>query len=180
MAIGGGQYCLSNLLSRQSNPHLLCSCARACAAERADHPENPLFPSLRSPTRRTRKHFYPVITEPQEAGVRLERGGAFGPVPRKYDHSRRKGWDFSPNNAADYLRWRELDFRQPRRDVLGDMMLPNSAGVEVSQFTSKVYSGQYSSDGNFFYTACQDFRCVLALAPRVSSQQRPLRPNYVT
>lgn len=39
-------------------------------------------------------------------------------------------------------------------------MLPNSAGVEVSQFTSKVYSGQYSSDGNFFYTACQDFRCV--------------------
>lgn len=51
--------------------------------------------------------------------------------------------------------------------MLGEMMLPNSAGVEVSQFTSKVYSGQYSSDGNFFYTACQDFRCVPALAHKV-------------
>lgn len=118
---------------------------------------------LRSPTRRTRKQFYPVIKEPQEPGIRLERGGAFGPVPRKYDQSLRKSWDYAPN-PADYLRWRELDFRQPRRDVLGEMTLPNSAGVEVSQFTSKVYSGQYSSDGNFFYTACQDFRCVVLAA----------------
>ncbi|GAA5987136.1 hypothetical protein JCM10908_001043 [Rhodotorula pacifica] len=124
------------------------------------------------PTRRTRKQFYPPIKEPQEAGIRLERGGAFGPVPRKYDHSLRKTWDYSPN-AADYLRWRELDFRQPRRDVLGEMMLPNSAGVEVSQFTSKVYSGQYSSDGNFFYTACQDFRVYIydtATPPRVGDK----------
>lgn len=140
------------------------SCLRRCRERGANETDAarpaPAPPRLFSPTRRTRKQYYPVIKEPQENGVRLERGGAFGPTPRKYDTSLRQTWDYSPKNTADYLRWRELGFRQPRKDVLGDMMLPNTAGVEVSQFTSHVYSGQYSSDGNFFYTACQDFRCA--------------------
>lgn len=93
--------------------------------------------------------------------MRLERGGAFGPIPRKYDQTKRKNWQFAPN-TADYFRYRELDYRRPPKDTLGEMTVPNSVGVEVSQFTSKVYSGQYSTDGAFFYTACQDFRCVLA------------------
>jgi WD repeat-containing protein 23 len=31
----------------------------------------------------------------------------------------------------------------------------------VSQFQSKVYSGQYSNDGSFFYTASQDFNVYI-------------------
>lgn len=58
---------------------------------------------------------------------------------------------------------RELDYRAPTKTALGDLMIPNSAGVEVAQLTSKVYSGQYSSDGRFFYS------CVFFLPPAVGS-----------
>lgn len=33
----------------------------------------------------------------------------------------------------------------------GQMAIPNTAGVEVAQHQSKVYSGQYSADGNFLF-----------------------------
>ncbi|GAA5910705.1 hypothetical protein JCM5296_006818 [Sporobolomyces johnsonii] len=118
------------------------------------------------------EQWYDIVKEPQEPGMRLERSGLFGPIPKKYDTSRRKYWDYSPN-FPNYFRLRELDYRRPSKSGLGDMTIPNSAGVEVSQFTSKVYSGQYSSDGNFFYTACQDFRVYIydtQAAPRVGNK----------
>ncbi|BGP23919.1 hypothetical protein JCM10295v2_002820 [Rhodotorula toruloides] len=124
------------------------------------------------PTRRHARQFYDIVKEPQEPGMRLERGGAFGPIPRKYDQTKRKTWQYAPN-PADYFRYRELDYRRPLKDTLGEMTVPNSVGVEVSQFTSKVYSGQYSTDGAFFYTACQDFRVYIydtSSPPRVGDK----------
>ncbi|GAA6014791.1 hypothetical protein JCM10207_002181 [Rhodosporidiobolus poonsookiae] len=112
------------------------------------------------PTRRNAKQYYEIIKTPQKPGKDLERSGAFGPPPHKYDQRRTSAWT-EPNYLSDYFRMRELDVRAPRKTALGDWMVPNSAGVEVSQFTSKVYSGQYSSDGKFFYTACQDFRVYI-------------------
>ncbi|GAA6041985.1 hypothetical protein JCM8097_009131 [Rhodosporidiobolus ruineniae] len=124
------------------------------------------------PTRRNPKQYYPIIKEPEEAGMRLERSGAFGPVPTKYDNSKQAAWT-QPQNLAEQLRLRELNIRRPAKTAFGDLMIPNSAGVEVSQFTSKVYSGQYSSDGRFFYSACQDFRVYIydtQTIPRVGSK----------
>ncbi|GAA5919452.1 hypothetical protein JCM1841_002402 [Sporobolomyces salmonicolor] len=118
------------------------------------------------------EQWYDIVKEPQEPGMRLERSGLFGPIPQKYDTARRKYWDYS-SNFPNYFRLRELDYRRPSKSSLSDMTVPNSAGVEVSQFTSKVYSGQYSSDGNFFYTACQDFRVYIydtQASPRVGNK----------
>ncbi|BGP15145.1 hypothetical protein JCM10213_005394 [Rhodosporidiobolus nylandii] len=124
------------------------------------------------PTRRNAKQYYDIPTTPQEPGMRLERSGAFGPPPRKYDTTKRAQWT-EPLNIAEQFRLRETELKAPRRTAMGDLMLPNSAGVEVAQFTSKVYSGQYSSDGKFFYTACQDFHVYIydtSRPPRVGSK----------
>ncbi|GAA6054137.1 hypothetical protein JCM3770_003214 [Rhodotorula araucariae] len=123
-------------------------------------------------SRRSTKQYYPIIEVPQENGMRLERGGAFGPPPRKYDTTKRRNWLHAPT-AADYFRSRELDFRRPFKDALGDLMLPNSSGVEVAQFAEPVYSGQYSADGTFFYAACKDYRVYMydtSTAPRVGDK----------
>ncbi|BGP47242.1 hypothetical protein JCM10450v2_003094 [Rhodotorula kratochvilovae] len=118
------------------------------------------------------KQYYPIIEVPQENGMRLERGGAFGPPPRKYDTTKRRNWLHAPT-TSDYLRSRELDFRRPLKEALGDLMLPNSNGVEVAQFAEPVYSGQYSADGTFFYAACKDYRVYMydtSTAPRVGDK----------
>ncbi|GAA5970636.1 hypothetical protein JCM11641_007379 [Rhodosporidiobolus odoratus] len=123
------------------------------------------------PTRRNAKQYYDIPKEPQENGMRLEQSGAFGPPPRKYSTSKRLSWT-SPLSIAEQFRLREWDIRAPKRSAMGDI-IPNSAGVEVAQFTSKVYSGQYSSDGRFFYSACQDFHVYIfdtSLPPRVGTK----------
>ena len=34
--------------------------------------------------------------------------------------------------------------------------IPNSTGYTLKDYTSRIYSGQYSRDGNFFYATTQD------------------------
>ncbi|GAA5908642.1 hypothetical protein JCM6882_003702 [Rhodosporidiobolus microsporus] len=125
------------------------------------------------PTRRNAKQYYPIHTSPHSSGERLLRSGAFGPPPRSYDKSRSASWT-KPVNLSEKVRMRELGMsRRTSRLGWGEVAIPNSVGVEVSQFTSKVYSGQYSSDGRFFYSACQDFRVYIydtATPPRVGSK----------
>lgn len=87
-------------------------------------------------------------------------------IPSKYSSSLTKNWSNpTPTSLSSYFTQRELSLSPTQssrnKRLLGDMLIPNSSGVEVSQFTSKVYSGQYSNDGTFFYTACQDFWFVL-------------------
>jgi len=79
-------------------------------------------------------------------------------IPSKYSSSLTKNWmNPTPTSLSSYFTQRELSLSPTsssrNKRLLGDMMIPNSSGVEVSQFTSKVYSGQYSNDGTFFYTA---------------------------
>ncbi|GAA6063021.1 hypothetical protein JCM10212_001800 [Sporobolomyces blumeae] len=122
------------------------------------------------------KQWYDIPTEPQEAGVNLERSGLFSRIPSKYSSSRTLEWSSPTSHATSfpsYFRARELSYRAPLKSDLGATTVPNSAGVEVSQFTSKVYSGQYSNDGAFFYSACKDF-CIYIYdthsPPRVGSK----------
>ncbi|GAA5944429.1 uncharacterized protein JCM15063_000952 [Sporobolomyces koalae] len=123
--------------------------------------------------------YYDLVKTPQPAGIDLERSGLFSRIPAKYHQARTRDWlhpslDYlSPSSLSSYFTSREHSLFAPAKQALGERLIPNSSGVEVSQFTSKVYSGQYSTDGDFFYTACQDF-CIYiydtAAPPRVGSK----------
>ncbi|KAI5480392.1 WD repeat protein [Pseudohyphozyma bogoriensis] len=108
--------------------------------------------------RAKQKQWYEPVTEPVAAGVRLERSGDWGPPPVKYSNRKLK---HHSKQLPSLLRDRELGYGRSVKSTLGDYTIPNSAGTEVSQFQSKVYSGQYSEDGSFFYTACQDFKVYI-------------------
>lgn len=46
----------------------------------------------------------------------------------------------------------------PTQTKLGQHYIPNQRlGHTMAQFDSRAYSGQFSQDGKFFYTCCQDF-----------------------
>ncbi|KAK4055503.1 secretory subunit [Microbotryomycetes sp. JL201] len=133
-------------------------------------------------SRRKFKNWYPKQDGPAESGIKLLRSGDFGPAPPRYSCHVRK---FAPidHNMTSVLRAREINLLSPSRAALAQTAVPNSSGVEVSQFESKVYSGQYSADGNFFYSACQDMRVYIydtLQPPRVGSKSvmaTPPRPR---
>ncbi|SCV70734.1 BQ2448_3496 [Microbotryum intermedium] len=104
------------------------------------------------PASRTTKNYYDIPKEPVPAGVRLERSGEFGPPPKKYAESERKFGDYSPN-VSRTLRERDLNVGRMPKSWLAHDLVPNNSGVEVTQLQAKVYSGQYSTDGAFFYIA---------------------------
>ncbi|KDE07957.1 hypothetical protein MVLG_01863 [Microbotryum lychnidis-dioicae p1A1 Lamole] len=109
------------------------------------------------PARRTTKNYYEIPKEPVPAGVRLERSGEFGPPPRKYAATERKFGDYSPN-VSRILGERDLNVGRMPKSWLAHDLVPNNSGVEVAQLQAKVYSGQYSTDGAFFYAAAKDFK----------------------
>ncbi|GAA5985581.1 hypothetical protein JCM5350_007142 [Sporobolomyces pararoseus] len=126
------------------------------------------------------KQWYELVKEPQLTGINLERSGLFSRIPSKYSQAQTKSWHLpssspssSPFSLPSYFNSREYSLQKPSKQSLSEHLIPNSSGVEVSQFSSKVYSGQYSNDGDFFYTACQDF-CIYiydtASSPRVGSK----------
>ncbi|ORY53391.1 WD40-repeat-containing domain protein [Leucosporidium creatinivorum] len=124
--------------------------------EDSDEDEHPYWGAPRKKT----KQWYELPTEPNETGVRLERGGEFGPPPKSYIAKERKFTDYSPSFPS-VLRERELNILRSPKSQLGHLAIPNTPGVEVAQHQSKVYSGQYSADGNFFYSASQAMRVYI-------------------
>ncbi|KAM0751222.1 WD40 repeat-like protein [Meredithblackwellia eburnea MCA 4105] len=125
---------------------------------------------------RPAKKWYPDVLEPIDKGVKLERSGEWGPPPASYLKATNKFHTYSPN-LTSILHSRSV-IKTPARPrfsktVFSDAVVPNHAGTEVAQFTSKVYSGQYSDDGSFFYAGCQDFRIYIydtRFAPLVGSK----------
>lgn len=112
--------------------------------------------------------------------------------PPKLVASDRKFTTFS-SNLASTLRTREYDYRAPKKVSINEGFVPNSAGVVTSEFQSKVYCGQYSEDGKFFYAATQAFKVYLfdtSKAPATGSKsitdntveptasRRSMRDNY--
>ncbi|KAH7105777.1 WD40 repeat-like protein [Auriculariales sp. MPI-PUGE-AT-0066] len=106
-------------------------------------------------------------TEPQEAGVELLRSGQFGSV-KMHSQAQNGG-----RGLARYLHRRECAQRPGhfRREELTRPMVPNSTGTVVATFDDDVYSGQYSDDGNFYYTCCRNFQLDIfsTTEPRVSA-----------
>jgi WD repeat-containing protein 23 len=94
---------------------------------------------------------------PSEQGKELMQTGNFGSNPRTEDTVKRK-----KRLAYDIMR-RELgvggDGRQKNATrLLKQDMIPESVADTIIHYNARCYSGQFSDDGNFFFSCAQDFR----------------------
>ena len=124
--------------------------------------------------RQTRSNRAPIVYPkvPSDTGTELMSSGKFGRTdPRLRPCERRK-----PDSVAYRLLRRELgtEFAQAKiadRLVAQDM-LPASKADTIVEYDSRVYSGQFSDDGNFFFSCGQDFRV------RMYDTSNPYRWKY--
>ena len=107
------------------------------------------------PRRRRRALDLPPL--PYVAGKRLLNSGEFGPL----DDTRVKRRRYeAPRTLTQFARFRELGWRRENPVFISRKWIPaGTKGSLVAQYDRHVYSGQFSHDGSFFYTASQDFRC---------------------
>ncbi|PLW40421.1 hypothetical protein PCASD_10399 [Puccinia coronata f. sp. avenae] len=104
--------------------------------------------------------FYPAVIEPIQDGVNLERSGSYGKPPDHYVASKKRLKDHS-SNTFDILSASETSHHPFNKNQLAPNHLPNSPGTEVAAYRSRIYIGQYSQDGTFFYTCTQAFRVYI-------------------
>ncbi|KAG6008412.1 hypothetical protein E4U43_000154, partial [Claviceps pusilla] len=91
---------------------------------------------------------------PSEEGVKLMQTGTFG-ISDCDEHDRKR--------VARRLLERELgigDFeeRQRNRELVTQALIPGTRADQIIHYDDPVYSGQFSDDGNFFFSCCQDFQ----------------------
>ncbi|TFK77480.1 WD40 repeat-like protein [Pluteus cervinus] len=124
--------------------------------------------SFRSTFDSTRRYFKEV-TEPQEPGVSLLKGGDFGRVAPKIRARRGR------TNVARYIhnRTSQPHARNFREDCTTNLV-PNTHGTAVSAHEANIYTGQYSGDSSFYYTCSQDFKLHVfdTTAPRQAATYR--------
>jgi WD repeat-containing protein 23 len=94
---------------------------------------------------------------PSEQGRELMNAGAFGSSPRSEDTIKRK-----KRLAYDIMR-RSLGLGSEGRQknatrLLKQDMIPESVADTIIHYNARCYSGQFSDDGNFFFSCAQDFR----------------------
>jgi len=104
--------------------------------------------------------FYPPVVEPVQDGVNLERSGSYGKPPNHYLAAKKRLQDHS-SNTFDILTANETSPHRFDKSLLASNHLPNSPGTEVAAYRSRIYSGQYSEDGTFFYTCTQAYRVYI-------------------
>lgn len=94
---------------------------------------------------------------PSEQGQELMQTGTFGSNPRREDTIKRK-----KKLAYDIMR-RELGVGSNGRQknatrLLKQNMIPESVADTIIHYNARCYSGQFSDDGNFFFSCAQDFK----------------------
>jgi WD repeat-containing protein 23 len=94
---------------------------------------------------------------PSEQGQELMNAGAFGSTPRSEDTIKRK-----KRLAYDIMR-RSLGLGSEGRQknatrLMKQDMIPESVADTIIHYNARCYSGQFSDDGNFFFSCAQDFR----------------------
>ena len=108
----------------------------------------------RRPKRRGPPQFEKV---PSEEGTRLMESGTFGTNERSEDSIRRK------KKTAMRLLRRELGLGTPGQEkgntrLMRQDFIPRSKADMIINYNARCYSGQFSRDGNFFFSCAQDFR----------------------
>jgi DDB1- and CUL4-associated factor 11 len=94
---------------------------------------------------------------PSDEGKELMQTGTFGSNPRSLDTIKRK------KRLAYNIMQRELgqgsDGRQKNASrLMKQGMIPESDADTIIHYNARCYSGQFSDDGNFFFSCAQDFR----------------------
>ena len=94
---------------------------------------------------------------PSERGQELMNGGLFGSNARQEDTLKRK------KRLAYNILQRELGLGGEGRQknatrLMKQNMLPESVADTIIHYNARCYSGQFSDDGNFFFSCAQDFR----------------------
>lgn len=94
---------------------------------------------------------------PSERGQELMNTGTFGSNYRSEDSMKRK------KRLASKIMRRELglgsDGRQKNANrLIKQDMIPESSADTIIHYNARCYSGQFSDDGNFFFSCAQDFR----------------------
>ncbi|KAK2734297.1 hypothetical protein FQN55_002845 [Onygenales sp. PD_40] len=92
---------------------------------------------------------------PSDAGRELMYTGQYGSNPHYADKLKRR-----KEKLATRLMWRELayDGRLNSSRSISQGLIPASRADKIIHYDARCYSGQFSDDGNFFFTACQDFK----------------------
>jgi hypothetical protein len=118
--------------------------------------------------RRRRAALPAVPSPPYEKGRQLVNSGEFGTVDDPGGKRRFEG----ARTINQFARFREMGWRTESLLPLSRGWLPaERMGRLVARYDRHVYSGQFSHDGGFFYTAAQDFRC------RMYSTLNPSNPR---
>ncbi|KAF1354502.1 WD40 repeat-like protein [Lizonia empirigonia] len=94
---------------------------------------------------------------PSERGQELMNGGIFGSNKRQEDTVKRK------KRLAYNIMRRELGLGSEGRQknatrLMKQDMIPESVADTIIHYNARCYSGQFSDDGNFFFSCAQDFR----------------------
>lgn len=94
---------------------------------------------------------------PSERGQELMNGGIFGSNTRQEDTVKRK------KRLAYNIMRRELGLGSEGRQknatrLMKQDMIPESVADTIIHYNARCYSGQFSDDGNFFFSCAQDFR----------------------
>jgi hypothetical protein len=109
------------------------------------------------PSRRRRRRLQDLPTIPYTIGKKLVNSGEFGTVDDSIAKKRRFE---GARNINQFARYREMGWRRDSTLAFTRKWLPiERRGRIVAQYDRHVYSGQFSHDGSFFYTASQDFKC---------------------
>ena len=96
---------------------------------------------------------------PSEQGKTLMDSGIYGCNEHFVDRRRKR-----KNNISERLLWRRLGLdargsaRRANRFIAQDMVPATSPADKVIHYDSRAYSGQFSDDGNFFFSCTQNFK----------------------
>lgn len=112
---------------------------------------------------------YPKI--PSEEGQKLMESGTFGLNERRQDTITRK------KKLAYRTMMRELGLGSAGKQrcankIMSQSLIPSSAADSIINYNARCYSGQFSDDGNFFFSCAQDFRV------RMYDTSNPYRWKY--
>ncbi|KAI4206775.1 MAG: hypothetical protein LQ348_000843 [Seirophora lacunosa] len=107
--------------------------------------------------RRTKRSSTSVPTVPSEFGQRLMASGTFGENQYYEDKLRKR-----KERLVRRLMYRELGIQSvtPNRlnKLISQGLIPSSNADTIIHYDARCYSGQFSDDGNFFFSCAQDFK----------------------
>ncbi|KAK7202993.1 WD40-repeat-containing domain protein [Myxozyma melibiosi] len=93
---------------------------------------------------------------PNPIGAELANNGEFGYVePKEHELKSRRRY---PRTFGDRLFRREMSYVKYPPSTFTKNMIPHAVDRSYIPFLARNYSGQFSEDGSFFFTASQDFK----------------------